>query len=299
MPFGLRNSPATFQRLINKLLSGCESFSAAYLDDIIIYSDTWEDHIKHIAAILARIANAGLTLKRSKCVFASATVEFLGHVVGIGKVEPRKFKISAIINFPKPKDKHQLRQFLGLCSYFRKFVPHYAQIASSLNDMLKKGASMVWSAEADKAFVDIKSRLASTPILRTPDFSQPFSMAVDAADKCMGAYLFQVIDDIEHPICYFSKALNEHQRRYSTIEKEALALLLSVRAFSVYFGSTPVTVYTDHSPLQFLQRMSSVNQKLLRWNLELQAYNLNIVHRPGRFNIIPDILSRPSTVEAV
>lgn len=298
MPFGLRNSPASFQRLVNKLLSGCEGFAAAYLDDIIIYSDTWEAHIKHISEILSRIANAGLTLKRSKCVFASATVEYLGHVVGIGKVEPRQFKISAIVNFPKPVDKHQLRQFMGLCSYFRKFVPHYAHIASSLNEMLKKGSSMKWSSEADKAFLDIKSRLASTPILRTPNFSQPFSMAVDASDKAMGAFLFQVIDDIEHPICYFSKNLNEHQRRYSTIEKEALALLLSVRAFSVYFGSTPVNVFTDHSPLQFLQRMSHVNQKLLRWNLELQAYNLNIQHRIGRFNTIPDILSRPSTVES-
>ena len=154
---------------------------------------------------------------------------------------------------------------------------------------------MNWSPEAEKAFVDIKSRLASNPILRTPDFSQPFSLAVDAADKNIGANLFQVIDGIEHPICYFSKSLNEHQCRYSTIEKEALALLLSVRTFSVYFGSSPVNVYTDHSPLQFLQRMSNVNQKLLRWNLELQAYNLNIIHRPGRFNVIPDLLSRPSS----
>lgn len=294
LPFGLKNAPATFQRLINKLLNGCEQFAAAYLDDIIIYSSTWEEHVKHISEILARIANAGLTLKVSKCVFASATVEYLGHMVGIGKVEPRKFKIEAIVNFPKPTDKHQLRQFLGLCSYFRKFVPHYAHLASALNELLRKGSTMIWSPEAEKAFVDIKSRLASTPILRTPNFSQPFGMAVDAADKNIGAYLFQVIDDIEHPICYFSKALNVHQCRYSTIEKEALALLLSVRAFSVYFGSTPVTVYTDHSPLQFLERMSSVNQKLLRWNLELQAYNLDIRHRPGRFNIIPDILSRPS-----
>ena len=295
MPFGLRNAPATFQRLVNKLLSGCEGFAAAYLDDIIIYSNSWEEHIKHITEILSRIANAGLTLKPSKCVFASATVDYLGHIVGVGKVEPRQLKISAIVNFPKPQSKHQLRQYLGLCGYYRKFLPHYAHLASSLNEMLKKGSSMNWSPEAEKAFVDIKSRLASNPILRTPDFSQPFSLAVDAVDKNIGAYLFQVIDGIEHPICYFSKSLNEHQCRYSTIEKEALALLLSVRTFSVYFGSSPVNVYTDHSPLQFLQRMSNVNQKLLRWNLELQAYNLNIIHRPGRFNVIPDLLSRPSS----
>jgi hypothetical protein len=295
MPFGLRNAPGTFQRLVNKLLSGCEDFAAGYLDAIIIFSDNWDDHIKHLSEIFTRIAKAGLTLKPSKCTFASASVEYLGHHVGIGQVQPRQLKITAIEKFPRPTNKHQLRQYLGICSYFRKYVPHYAQLASSLNDMLKKGSSMKWSTEADKAFTDIKSRLSSKPILRTPDFSKPFSMACDASEKSIGAYLFQIVDNMEHPICYFSRSLNDHQRRYSTIEKEALALLLSVRAFSVYFGTSPVTVYSDHSPLQFLQRMSQVNQKLLRWNLELQAYNIKIEHRPGRLNNIPDMLSRPSS----
>jgi len=118
-------------------------------------------------------------------------------------------------------------------------------------------------------------------------------MAVDASDMAVGACLFQVVDGIEHPICYLSKKLNKHQLNYSAIEKEAFGLLLATRALSVYFGSASVTVYTDHSPLQFLQHMSKENQKLLRWNLELQEYNLVIKHRPGRDNILPDLLSRP------
>ena len=132
------------------------------------------------------------------------------------------------------------------------------------------------------------------PILRPPDFSNPFSLAVDASDVAIGAVLFQEVDEIEHPICYFSKKLDCHQKRYSTVEKEALGLILSVRAFSVYFGSTPVRVYTDHSPLQFLQRMSAHNQKLLRWSLELDQYNLDVRHRPGKDNIFPVLLSRPA-----
>jgi len=129
---------------------------------------------------------------------------------------------------------------------------------------------------------DLKSRLVTQPILRPPDVSKPFSLAVDASDVAIGAVLFQVVDGIEHPICYFSKKLDCHQKRYSTVKKEALGLILSVRAFSVYFGCTPVRVFTDHSPLQFLQRMSAHNQKLIRWSLELDQYNLDVRHRPGR-----------------
>jgi len=136
------------------------------------------------------------------------------------------------------------------------------------------------------------SRLASRPILKPPNYDLPFQMAVDASDVAIEACLFQTVDGIEHPICYLSKKLNKHQRKYSTVEKEAFGLFFATRACSVYFGTSPVVVYTDHSPLQFLQRMSYCNQKLLRWNLELQEFNLIIKHRPGRDNILLDLLSR-------
>jgi len=147
--------------------------------------------------------------------------------------------------------------------------------------MLKKRTKFIRTAEAERAFLDLKSRLVTQPILRPPYFSKPFFLAVDALDVAIGAVLFQEVDGIEHPICNFSKKLDCHQIRYSTVLKEALGLILSVRAFSVYFGFTPVRVYTDHSPLQFLQRMSAHNQKLLRWSLELDQYNLDVRHRPG------------------
>jgi hypothetical protein len=121
-------------------------------------------------------------------------------------------------------------------------------------------------------------------------------MAVDASDLAIGATLFQEVDGIEHPVCFYSRKLDQHQKRYSTVEKEAFGLVLAVRTFSVYFGSSPVKVYTDHSPLQFIQRMANHNQKLLRWSLELQQYNLDIVHRAGKFNLLPDLLSRPSSI---
>jgi len=158
---------------------------------------------------------------------------------------------------------------------------------------MKKGAKFGWTQDVEDAFLDIKSRLTSQPILRLPDFNRSFCLAVDVSDITVGATLFQEINALEHPICYFSRKLDTHQKRYSTIEKEALGLLLVVRHFSVYFGSSLVKVYTAHSTLQFIQWMANHNQKLLHWSLELQQYNLEIIHCAGRDNLLPDLLSRP------
>jgi hypothetical protein len=294
MPFGLRNAPATFERLVKRVLSGLEAFTCSYLDDIIIFSASWSEHLSHLHQVFERIRSAGLTVKKSKCVFANAEVEYLGHKIGLGKVEPRYATVQALLDFPRPSNVKQLRSFLGLAGYYRRFLPHYSDIAACLNNLLRKGVKFGWTAEAEIAYLDLKSRLASRPILRSPDFALPFSLAVDASNLAIGANLFQVLDGVEHPICYFSKKLDQHQQRYSTIEKEALALVLAVRNFSVYFGSQPVTVFSDHSPLQFIHRMANYNNKLLRWAIELQQYNIKVVHRPGKDNLIPDILSRPS-----
>jgi len=203
-------------------------------------------------------------------------------------------RFDALLHFPRPTTRKQLQSFLGIANYYRKFVPHFASLSVVLSDLLKKGVKFEWSTEAEQAFLDIKSRLASRSILVPPDFTKPFSVLVDASNVAIGAALVQEIDGLEHQICCLSRKLNKHQRNYAVIEKEALALLTAVRTFSVYFGSTPVKVYTDHSPLQFLDRMSPHNQKLLRWNLELQQYNFEIIHRAGKNNLLPAILSRPS-----
>ena len=142
-----------------------------------------------------------------------------------------------------------------------------------------KQSKFAWADKAEKAFLEIKSRMASHPILRTPDYSLPFSMACDSSDIAIAASLFKVIDGLEHPICYISQKLNKHHAVYSTIEKEALCLLTAVQRLSVYFVSNPITVYTDHDHLHFLQKMQNHNQKLLRWRLQLKEYNITICHR--------------------
>ena len=148
----------------------------------------------------------------------------------------------------------------------------------------------------ERAFLDLKSRLASQPILHSPNYSKQFCLAVDASQDAVGGCLFQISDGVEHPVCYLSRKLNKHEIHYSTIEKEALALVSAVRAWSVYFGNSPVIVFSDLSPLQFINSIVNSNQKLLHWKLELQQYNLEIRHRPGRLNFLPDFLSRPAWV---
>jgi len=154
-------------------------FCAAYLDDIIIFSGTWEEHLSHLRVVLSRVRAANLTLSPNKCVFAVAEVDYLGHHVGLGRVQPRAKKVQAILDFPAPTNRRQLQQFLGLAGYYRKFVPHFANISAALSDLLKKGTKFVWTVEAERAFLNLKSRLATQPILRPSEFSQPFLLAVD------------------------------------------------------------------------------------------------------------------------
>jgi hypothetical protein len=294
MAFGLRNGPASFSRLVAKVLHGLDQFCDGYLDDLMVFSTSWPDHLSHLKRVLTRIADAKLTLNLKKCAFANAELDFLGHHIGLNSVQPRMQKVEALLRFPRPVNKKQVRSFLGLAGYYRKFLPHYSMLASPLEALLKAGHRFTWSLEAENAFIDLKSRMASRPILKPPDYDKPFYLAVDASYFCLGACLFQSTDDVEHPVCYMSRKLKAAEVRYSTIEKEALALVIGVRAFSVYFGSATVVVYTDHSPLQFINRMANSNAKLLRWSLELQQYSLNIQHRRGVDNTLPDILSRPS-----
>jgi hypothetical protein len=295
MPFGLRNSPGSFSRLVKKVFAGLESFCDAYLDDVIIFSMAWSCHMNHLEQVLTRVKDANLTLNVKKCVFADAEVDFLGHHVGRGVVAPRSQKVEVMLNFPRPTTKKQLQSLQGLASYYRRYLPHFADLAAPWSELLKKGVKFVWNENAERSFIDLKSRLASKPILTPPNYDLPFFVAVDASQVCIGASLFQYYDGIEHPVCFFSRKLRSHETRYSTVEKEALALVTAVRAFSVYFGSSTVIVYTDHSPLTFINSMVNSNDKILRWSLELQKYSLDIRHRPGRDNLLPDLLSRPAS----
>ena len=230
MPFGMKNAPATFQRLINKVVSHLHG-TDAYIDDIDVYSDTWHDHVQQLKQLFDQLTKANLTVNLAKSEFGKASVKFLGHIVGQGKVKLDEVKVKAIHEFPAPSDKKQLMRFLGMSGYFRKFCQNFSEIVSPLTNLLRKDVSYNWSTDCQKAFEKIKAVLTNYPVLKAPDFSKEFMLAVDASESGVGAVLLQKDDnDVEHPVCYYSKKLLLHQRKYSTIEKEALALVQALRS---------------------------------------------------------------------
>ena len=294
MPFGMKNSPATFQRLVNNVicrLDGCD----AYIDDVIIYSDSWSNHLQRIRKFFDRLIKAKLTVNLAKTEFCHATVTFLGHLVGQGQVKPLEAKVNAISEFPVPKCKRQLMRFLGMAGYYRKFCKNFSGIAEPLTNLLKKSTKFKWNVKCQDAFDRLKAILKSAPVLLAPDFDKCFKLAVDASDVGIGAVLLQEDNNgIDHPVCYFSKKFNKHQKNYSTIEKECLALILAIQQFEVYLTSStsPIVVFSNHNPLSFLHKLKNKNQRLLRWSLLLQEFNLDIRHIKGKDNITPDALSR-------
>ena len=294
MPFGMKNSPATFQHLVNSIVSDLENCEA-YINDIIIYNNTWEEHLRTIRKFFVRLSKAKLTISLAKSEFGCATVTYLGHVVGQGHVKPVDAKITSISEFPRPTSKKHVMRFLGMAGYYRKFCPNFSSITEPLTRLLSKNVKFDWNNHCDKAFEELKAVLVSAPVLSAPNFDRPFKLAVDASDVAVGAVLLQQgDDDVDHPICYFSRKLNKHQRNYSTIEKECLSLILALQHFEVYVTSSslPITVFSDHNPLVFLHKMKNKNQRLLRWSLMLQEYDLEIQHIKGKDNLIADCLSR-------
>lgn len=293
MPFGLRNAPATFQRLMNQVVGGLEG-CAVYLDDVVIYSDTWEDHLKRIRALFDRLVWARLTINLAKCEFAKATVTYLGKVVGQGEVRPINAKVLAIQEFPIPSTKKELLRFLGMSGYYRGFCPNFASVVTPLTELLKADVKYVWSPSCQQAFDEVKSLLSSAPVLAAPQLNLPFQLQVDASDVGAGAVLLQTGEDgVARPVSYFSKKFKGYQRNYSVIEKEALALIWALQHFDVYVGSgSGLVVYTDHNPLTFLRSLQNPNQRLMRWALFLQPYHLDIRHIKGKDNVMADALSR-------
>lgn len=294
MAFGLRNAPATFQRLVNLVLAGVPNCNA-YLDDLVVYSSEWSEHLSLLHTVFERLEKATLTLNLAKCEFARATVTYLGKEVGQGQVRPVAAKVSAINEFSIPTTRRELRRFLGMAGYYRSFCRNFSSVVHPLTSLLSPSRAFVWSPECQHSFDSVKALLCSTPVLAAPDFALPFKLEVDASAVGAGAVLLQEDKNhVEHPVCYFSRKFNKHQCNYSTIEKEALALLLALQYFEVYIGSSPlpVIVYTDHNPLVFLSRMYNQNQRLMRWSLIVQNYNLEIRHKKGTENVVADALSR-------
>uniref|UniRef100_A0A9J7ZIR3 Gypsy retrotransposon integrase-like protein 1 n=1 Tax=Cyprinus carpio carpio TaxID=630221 RepID=A0A9J7ZIR3_CYPCA len=293
MPFGLHGAPATFQRLMDRVLTGCEQYAAAYLDDVVIYSGSWQEHLRHLEDILKRLQEAGLTINTTKCSWAQTEVRYLGYLLGHGQIRPQVEKLKAIQNIARPQTKKQVRSFLGLIGWYRRFVPHFASLATPLTDLTKKSpAKFCWTSECEEAFKALKNLLCNEPVLQSPNFTQRFIVQVDASDVGLGAVLVQGEAHDERPVLFLSRKLFERERKYSTIEKEGLAIKWAVDSLRYYLLGREFTLRSDHRALKWMQTMQNSNSRILRWCLTLQPYVFTIEHCPGKKNIIADYLSR-------
>lgn len=292
MPMGLVNSASVWQRTADVVLAGLLGKSCyVYLDDIIIYSGSFEDHIRDIEEILNRLKAAGLKLKPSKCQFLKSEVKYLGHIVSAEGVRPDPAKIECVREFPRPTDKTTVRQFLGLLTYYRRHIDRFAEIARPLTQLTTK-KPFFWGEEAEEAFNSLKQKLVEAPVLRFPDFSRPFTLTTDASKYAVGAILSQVFDGAEHPVAYASRQLNEAEQKYGATEQECLAVVWAVRHFRCYLYGRHFKIITDCQPLKWLMNARDPNSRLARWNLLLQEYDFEIIHRAGVKNQNADALSR-------
>ncbi|KAL3967106.1 alpha-2-macroglobulin-like protein [Sarotherodon galilaeus] len=294
MPFGLQGAPATFQRLMDHVLRDVSAFSAAYLDDVVVYSQSWEEHVIHLQKVLRSIRMAGLTINPKKCSIAKREVEYLGFVVGSGKIKPQVGKIEAIQSFPVPTTKRKVRGFLGLVGWYRKFIPSFAERSTVLNDLTKGSApnKVRWTEDCEQAFGDLKEAVCTHPVLHSPDFNKPFILQTDASGVGLGAVLQQEVDGERRPVVFLSRKLLDRETRYSTVEKECLAMKWAIEALRYYLLGRHFTLETDHRALQWLNRMRDANARIAGWYLSLQPYDFTVQYRPGKSNVVADCLSR-------
>lgn len=293
MPMGLCNSAASFQRLMRIVLQGIEwQGTLAYLDDVIIYGRTFDEHVRRLADVLSRLESAGLTLKPSKCDLFKDEVRFLGHVVSKRGVMCDPEKVRSVAGWPVPKSVKQVRQFVGLTSYYRKFVKDYAKIASPLHKLTEKGRRFTWTDECQQAFATLKRSLTTAPVLQYPDFKQPFILDTDASDVAIGCVLGQVCDGKEHVVAYGSRTLSKAERHYSTTRKELLAVIFATKLYKCYLLGAKFLLRTDHSSLRWLWRSRELYGQCARWVEHLAAYDFDLTHRPGVKHTNADALSR-------
>ena len=294
MPFGLAGSPATFSMVMARALSNINWKNAmTYVDDIIIFSSTFEQHLIHLQNVFDNLRKAQLKLKPSKCNFAASRVSYLGHIITSEGVTVDSEKVEAVAKFPLPKDEHELRSYLGLCGYYRRFIRGYSHTAAPLFDMLKKVEDFVWTEERKGAFQTLKDCLISAPVLAYPNMQKPFRVTTDASSYAIGYILSQVNDDGEdHPIAYGGRSLHPTERRYSVSERECLSVVEAIKAYHPYIADSKFTVITDHASLRWLRGIKLGLGRLARWAVLLQAYQFDIVHRPGTSIAHADSLSR-------
>ena len=293
LAFGLTNAPATFQNVMNDVFrKHLGKFVLVYLDDILIFSRSPEEHEQHLRVVLDLLRKENFYAKLSKCEFNKPELQFLGHIVGRNGIKMDPQKTAVIDAWPQPRDLHQLRSFIGLATYFRRFVQGYSKLVSPLTDLLRGKTQWLWSDKCEQAFQDTKLALTSHPVLVMPDYSKPFEVVCDASVTGLGAVLLQE----GKPVAYESRKLSSAEHNYSTGEQELLAVVHAMRSWRCYLEGVEFTMVTDHNPLTYLQTQPNLSRRQVRWSEYLQMFRFRWQYRPGRINVA-DPLSRVQAVK--
>jgi len=293
LPFGLCNSPASFARMMNLVMSGLNfSICLIYLDDIIVFASDLETHLERLVQVLQRLRAENLKLKPSKCHLLQRKVLFLGHVVSEEGVATDPTKIAAVNDWPVPRRIRDLRAFLGLCSYYRRFVPDFARVARPLHALTGKGQRFLWTLDCESAFVELKRRLTESPILALPRDEGMYILDTDASADSIGAVLSQTQDGHERVICYGSRVCSAAERNYDVTRRELLAIVFYLKAFRPYLLGRKFVLRTDHSALQWLRKTPRPIGQQARWLITVEEFDFDIKHRGGSSHANADAMSR-------
>ena len=301
MPFGVKNAPACFQSLMPTVLADLGEFSAPYMDDVVIYSSTWEDHITHIGRVLSMLQQAGLMVNPKKCCWGGRAVEFLGHFIGEGTMAIPQHRTTALAEYTRPNTKRGLRAFLGSVGFYRRYLPHLADSTATLTPLTSKQASQMveWTGEGISAFKAICDFFCNPPNLCVPLPTDTLSIVSDASGKGVGGILQVLRDGDWTPSAYFSRQLRGAEHRYSATELEALALVETVRHFSYHLYGREFIAFTNHRPLEQLMTFTRLNPRLSRLAFKLQYWLIDIQYLPGQQNTLADALSREERIPEV
>ena len=298
LPFGLTNAPATFQRLMINIFQNQRDHVLVYLDDILVYSKTPEEHLSHLKQVFDKLREQKFYARTAKCHFNMPKLKYLGHIVGNGQSSTDPDKMKTVSDWPAPTNVTEVRQFLGFAQWFRKFINHFADISYPLTQLLRKlpsGNVFQWSQEAQKAMEKIKYALAHAPVLRLPDWDLPFEVSTDASKYAISAILTQE----GQPVAYESRKLIPAETRYDTREREILAIVWACKKWDDYLREAKFTLHTDHAPLQYLQSQPKLNDRQFRWVQQLQRYHFTVKYRRGSKNPADAPSRRPDYLNAL
>ena len=289
MSFGLTNAPAYFIYLMNSVfMPELDKFVVVFIDDILIYSKNEAEHEQHLRIVLQRLRDHKLYAKFSKCEFWLDTVKFLGHTISSEGISVDPSKVQEVMDWKPPTSVHQIRSFLGLAGYYRRFIPDFSRIAKPMTELLRKDVKFKWNAKCNEAFHTLRAHLTTAPVLAQPDNNKPYDVYCDASGTGLGCVLMQD----NRVIAYASRALRPHELNYPTHDLELAAVIHALKIWRHYLMGTHCNIYTDHKSLKYIFTQSELNMRQRRWLELIKDYDLEVHYHPGKANVVADALSR-------